>query len=61
MELLPHCTLGQVWVMKKGNQISIKKEETCKMVEDKDVEITFLPTNTARIHLLVDQRLQNNY
>ena len=31
------------------------------MAEEKDVEITFLPTNTSKIHLRVEQLLQNTY
>ena len=34
---------------------------TFKMAEEKDVEITFLPTNTSKIHLHVEQLLQNTY
>ena len=32
-----------------------------KMVEEQDVEITFLPTNTSEIHLHVEQSLLNTY
>ena len=35
--------------------------ETFKMVEEQDVEITFLPTNTSEINLHVEQLLQNTY
>ena len=35
--------------------------ETFKMEEPKDVEITFLPTSTSKIHLHVEQLLQNTY
>ena len=31
------------------------------MVEEEDVKITFLPTNTSKIHLHVEQPLQNTY
>ena len=31
------------------------------MAEEKDMEITFLPTNTSKIHLHVEQLLQNTY
>ena len=31
------------------------------MVEEYDVEITFLPTNTSKIHLHVEQLLENTY
>ena len=31
------------------------------MVEEKDMEITFLPTNTSEIHLHMEQLLQNTY
>ena len=34
---------------------------TFKMAEEEDVEITFLPTNTSKIHLHVEQLLQNTY
>ena len=44
-------------------QINIKHlaQETFKMVEEQDVEITFFPTNTSEIHLHVEQLLQNTY
>ena len=35
--------------------------DSFKMVEEKDVEITFLPKNTSKIHLHVEQLLQNTY
>ena len=35
--------------------------ETFKMVEEWDVEITFLPRNASEIHLRVEQLLQNTY
>ena len=35
--------------------------EILKMVEEWDMEITFLPTNTSKIHLHVEQLLQNIY
>ena len=38
-----------------------KEEETFKMAEEWDVEITFLATNTSEIHLHVEQLLQNTY
>ena len=31
------------------------------MAEEQDVEITFLPTNTSKIHLHMEQLLQNAY
>ena len=31
------------------------------MAEKKDMEITFLPTNTSKIHLHVEKLLQNTY
>ena len=31
------------------------------MAEEEDVEITFLPTNTSKLHLHVEQLLQNTY
>ena len=31
------------------------------MVEEYNMEITFLPTNTSEIHLHVEQLLQNTY
>ena len=31
------------------------------MVEEQDVEITFLPTSISEIHLHVEQLLQNTY
>ena len=38
----------------------IQAEGTFKMVEEQDVEITFLPTNTSKTHLRVEL-LQNTY
>ena len=35
--------------------------ETFKMVEESDMEITFLPTNTSKLHLHVEELLQNTY
>ena len=34
---------------------------TFKMAEEQDVEITFLPTDTSKIYLHVEQLLQNTY
>ena len=31
------------------------------MVEEEDVELTFFPINTSKIHLHVEQLLQNTY
>ena len=31
------------------------------MAEEKDMEITFLATNTSKIHIYVEQLLQNTY
>ena len=31
------------------------------MAEEEDMEITFLPTNTTKLHLHVEQLLQNTY
>ena len=43
-----------------ANLTSIRRR-SFKMVEEWDVEITFLPTNTSKIHLHVEQLLQNTY
>ena len=39
----------------------MRVQEAFKKVEELDVEITFLSTNTSEIHLHVEQLLQNTY
>ena len=36
-------------------------QKTFMMVEEEDVEITFLSTNTSKLHLHVEQVIQNTY
>ena len=38
-----------------------RRRTNFKMVEEWDVEITFLPINTSKIHLHMEQLLQNTY
>ena len=54
-----HLTLREqiLKVRSKFQQI----EETFKMVEERDGEITSLPTNISKIHLHVEQPPQNTF
>ena len=61
--------MGSKVVAKKEQTRVIQQEkinkryfvEAFKMAEELDVEINFLPTNTSKLHLHMEQLLQNNY
>ena len=57
----PYFTIEVITFQRDPRSESKCRGRTFKMAEEQDVEITFLLTDTSKIHLHVEQLLQNTY